>query len=101
VNGGRVPATMIRRHARRFLIAGAQLALIALAVAACGTTGSFPVPREAGSTLMIGWESYFSLEWTAERYEFADAGDPGLGTLVDDWLAHRSSTAGVGIQPSS
>jgi len=35
------------------------------------------------------------------RYEFADAGDPGLGTLVDDWLAHRSSTAGVGMKPPS
>lgn len=48
------------------ILAAATVGLIAVAVSACGTTSSSLTPSASTTTLMLGWEQKFTLDWTAE-----------------------------------
>ena len=47
-------------------VALVRFGLVALAVAACGTTGAYLSPSGTSTTLVAGWEYRFSLDWTVE-----------------------------------
>ncbi len=40
--------------------------LIAVALTACGTSGSHLAPSGSTTSLMVGWERYFTLGWTVD-----------------------------------
>jgi len=44
----------------------ARLGLIAVVMTACGTVSSHLTPSTSTTTLMVGWERHFALEWTVE-----------------------------------
>lgn len=44
----------------------ARLGLIAAIVGACGTTSGHLTPSGSTTTLMLGWERYFTIDWTVE-----------------------------------
>jgi len=50
----------------RSFFALSQLGLIAFAVTACGTASSYLAPSGSTTTLMPGWESHFTIDWTVE-----------------------------------
>jgi hypothetical protein len=43
-----------------------RVGLIAVVLTACGLTTHYPVPSGPMTTLIPGWERYFSIEWTVE-----------------------------------
>ncbi|PYM90764.1 MAG: hypothetical protein DME04_21575 [Candidatus Rokuibacteriota bacterium] len=43
-----------------------RLALVALAVTACASSGGFLGPSASTTTLMAGWERHFAVDWTTE-----------------------------------
>src|SRR5437899_8454676 len=60
-----------RRHAMtatpRAILAVARLAVITVAMTACGTASSYLTPSTSTTTLMAGWDRWFKLEWSVER----------------------------------
>src|SRR2546422_643636 len=51
----------------RAILAVAQLAVITVAMTACGTASSYLTPSTSTTTLMAGWDRWFKLEWSVER----------------------------------
>ena len=51
------------------ILATARVGAIVMILTGCGLTAHYPVPSGSMTTLMPGWEQFFSLEWTvgAER----------------------------------
>ena len=47
-------------------LAVVRLGLIAVTVAACGTASSYQTTSGSTTTLMLGWERYFTIDWTVE-----------------------------------
>jgi len=43
-------------------LAVARLALITVAMTACGTASRYLTPSESTTTLMVGWEHWFTVE---------------------------------------
>ena len=43
-----------------------RAALIVLAIAGCGLSMQYPAPSGPMTTLIPGWERYFTLQWNAE-----------------------------------
>ena len=50
----------------RSISAGLRVGLIVVALAGCGLAMEYPAPSGPMTTLIPGWERYFSLQWTAE-----------------------------------
>jgi hypothetical protein len=50
----------------RSISAGLRVALIVVALAGCGLSMKYPAPSGPMTTLIPGWERYFTLQWTAE-----------------------------------
>jgi hypothetical protein len=48
------------------VLAVARLALITVAMTACGTASGYLTPSESTTTLMLGWEHWFTLDWSVE-----------------------------------
>src|SRR6266478_19087 len=48
----------------RSVLAVARLALITVAMTACGTASGYLTPSESTTTLMLGWEQRFTLAWS-------------------------------------
>jgi|ERR671931_14642 hypothetical protein len=46
--------------------AAVRVALMATVLTACGLTTYYPAPAGSVTTLMPGWERFFTLEWSAE-----------------------------------
>jgi hypothetical protein len=44
-----------------------RLALITVAMTACGTASGDLTPSESTTTLMLRWEHWFTLDWSVER----------------------------------
>ena len=61
-----IPEDSVMTMVPRSLLIVARLGLIAVAVTACATGGSYLTPSGSTTTLMAGWEQHFTLEWTAE-----------------------------------
>ena len=51
----------------RSVLAVARLALITVATTPCGTASGYLTPSESTTTLMLGWEHWFTLDWSVER----------------------------------
>ena len=51
----------------RAILAVARLAVITVAMTACGTASSYLTPSTSTTTLMAGWDHWFKLEWSVER----------------------------------
>jgi len=45
---------------------GRPVGLIAIVLTGCGLATHYPVPSGSMTTLMPGWERFFTLEWTVE-----------------------------------
>src|SRR5437867_12575098 len=52
--------------APRAILAVARLAVIMVAMTACGTASSYLTPSGSTTTLMAGWERHFTIDWTVE-----------------------------------
>ena len=50
----------------RWVSAGLRAGLIVVALAGCGLATQYPAPSGPTTTLIPGWERYFTLQWTAE-----------------------------------
>lgn len=53
--------------APRAILAVTRLAVIMVAMTACGTASSYLTPSGSTTTLMAGWDRWFKLEWSVER----------------------------------
>jgi len=56
---------MSRSPLARHLTSAICLGLFVLSTVACGSTLAYFAPPPATTTLMLGWEHWFSLDWTA------------------------------------
>jgi hypothetical protein len=73
-------------NARSLLSAG-LLALTAVATTACGTmTSPSLTPSDSTTTLMLGWEHWFKLDWSVES-------DPGGGRRIRGYVTNTSGEA--------
>ena len=73
-------------HARSLLSAG-LLALTAVATTACGAmTSPSLTPSDSTTTLMLGWEHWFKLDWSVES-------DPGGGRRIRGYVTNTSGEA--------
>lgn len=48
------------------IFAVVRVGLIAIVLTACGLTTHYPVPSGGMTTLIPGWERFFTLQWTVE-----------------------------------
>ena len=76
--------------ARRCSLAVVSVALLAAGVPACGTASRYLTPSESTTTLMSGWEHWFTVDSSVELEP--DATDPWLSEhSVDDSQATPAS----------
>jgi hypothetical protein len=54
----------VGRLVLRSIVIGAQIGLVVVVGAACGIGGSYRIPLRSTTTLMLGWEQHFTVEWT-------------------------------------
>jgi len=50
----------------KWMSAGLRAALILVALGGCGLSMKYPAPSGPMTTLIPGWERYFTLQWTSE-----------------------------------
>jgi hypothetical protein len=50
----------------RAILGAGLVALVALTAAACGAVGSSLYPSGTTTTLMVGWDHWFKLQWSVE-----------------------------------
>jgi len=61
--------------ARRCSLAVVSVALLAAGVPACGTASRYLTPSESTTTLMSGWEHWFTVDSSVEL-------EPGYGPMA-------------------
>ena len=67
----------------RTILGSALLAVVAVTAAACGAVSSSLDPSMATTTLMLGWDHWFKLEWSAEPA--ADGGRSIRGYITNEY----------------
>ena len=56
-----------------------RVVLLAVSLTACGLTSHYPVPSGGMTTLIPGWERFFTLQWTVEP-------EPGGSRRLDGYV---------------
>lgn len=77
--------------ARRRSLAVVGVALLAAGVPACGTASGYLTPSESTTTLMSGWEHWFTVDWSVEP-------EPDGTGRVGGYLTNAHGTAAGSIR---
>jgi len=64
------------------MAAAARVGLIALVLAGCGIAAHYPAPSGSITTLMPGWERFFSIQWTV-------GAEPDGSRRVDGYIVNH------------
>jgi hypothetical protein len=70
----------------RSIVAAVLLALTAVATTACGATSPYLTPSGSTTTLMLGWEHWFKLDWSFEP-------EPGGGKRIRGYITSEYGQA--------
>jgi hypothetical protein len=65
--------------------------MIAVAMTACATGSSYLSPSGSTTTLMLGWEQHFTLEWTAEP-------EQGNARRLTGYIYNRHGESAVSVR---